>query len=367
MGPRRGSTFPPHEAGFVGTPALAAALMLALLSAGSGDRPPRGAEPVKVGTTCSPERALASGLDDLEAFQHLEAMGFAVIRLTVSWNMVDLNGFERLDRLVAEAERSSQQLVLSVGMKAPGWPEFRVPARFSTVTPADRELRAAAVGHVRRTVARYRASRVIAAWQLENEPLDPAGPRRWRLSRDFVLQEMAEVRRLDPRPIVLSAFGPIRRTCDHVSSLDGCDAGALAGADAVGSIPELLTLLGPGDVLGVDVYTGVGVSRAADCWPGRAAGWLSLAASARRQVWITELQAEPWEPTPATLDRPLSTSPERIIADVATLRRLGYREILLWGSEYWFRRSRQGDERWLQAVAAMLNGGFRAVNHVVGG
>ncbi len=135
----------------------------------------------------------------------------------------------------------------------------------------------------------------------------------------------------------------------------------------MGSIHELLGLLGPRDVLGLDVYTGVGVSRAADCWPARAAGWLSLAASARRQVWITELQAEPWEPTPATLDQPFSTSPARIAADFATVRRLGYREILLWGSDYWLRRSRQGDERWLQAVTAMLDSGYRAAHHLAGG
>ncbi len=354
MGHRRSSTF-------------AAAVMLALLAADSGGPPPRGAQPVKVGTTFSPERALASGMDDLEAFLRLETMGFAVIRLTVSWDAVDLNGFGRLDRLVAAAERSGQQLVLSVGTKAPGWPEFHLPARYSKATPDDPELRAAALGHIQRTVERYRASRVIVGWQLENEPLDVAGPRRSRLSHDLLVREMAEVRHLDPRPIVLTAFGPIRRTCDHVSSLDGCDAGALAGADAVGSVPELLGLLGPSDVLGLDVYTGVGMSRAADCWTARAAGWLSLAASARRQVWITELQAEPWEPTPATLDQPLSTSPTRIAADFATLRRLGYSEILLWGSEYWLRRARQGDERWLQAVEAILGSECRTGEHGAGG
>jgi Cellulase (glycosyl hydrolase family 5) len=328
---------------------------------------PPGDQLVKVGTTFSPELALASGMDDLEAFQRLEAMGFAVIRLAVSWDAVDSNGFGRLDRLVAEAERSGQQLVLSVGIKAPGWPEFHVPVRYSWATPGDLELRAAALAHVQRAVERYRANRIIVAWQLENEPLDAAGPRGWRLSRDFLLQEMTEVRHLDPRPIVLSAFGPIRRTCDHVSSVDGCDAGALAGADAVGSIPELLSLLGPQDVLGVDIYTGVGVSRAADCWPARAAGWLSLAVGTRRQVWVTELQAEPWEPTPATLDQPLSTSPARITADFATLRRLGFRQILLWGSDYWLRRSKQGDERWLQAVKALLKRRCQPAHHLAGG
>jgi len=341
MGGRRGSTF-------------AAALTLALLTAGGGDPARRGDDRPTVGTTFSPERALANGMDDLEAFQRLEAMGFGVIRLTVSWDAVDSTGLGRLDRLVAEAERSGQRLVLSVGMKAPGWPEFHVPARFSEATPSDPDLRSAAVRHVQRTVERYRTSNVIVAWQVENEPLDAAGPRRWRLGRELLLQEIAEVRRLDARPIVVTAFGPIRRTCDHVSSLDGCDAGALTGADALGSVPELLGLLGPSDVLGLDVYTGIGLSRAADCWPARAAGWLTLAAEAHRQVWVTELQAEPWEPTPATFDSPSSTSPARITADFATLRRLGYRQILLWGSEYWLRRARQGDERWLHAVEATL-------------
>ena len=319
-----------------------------------------------VGTTFSPERALARGMEELAAFQRLEAMGFAVIRLSVSWDAVDRNGFGRLDRLVAEAERSGQPLVMSVGMKTPGWPEFHIPIPLIRMTPDDPALQAAALGHVQRTVERYRTSGVIVAWQVENEPLDAAGPRRWRLSRDFLLREMAEVRRLDPRPIVLSAFGPIRRTCNHMWSRDGCDAAALAGADAVGSVPELLGLLGSKDVLGLDVYTGVGVSRADDCWPERAAGWLSQAASAHRRVWITELQAEPWEPTPATLDQPLSTSPARMASDFATLRRLGYRQILLWGSEYWLRRDQQGDQRWLQAVAAMLRSGCQAANQPAG-
>jgi hypothetical protein len=354
MSHRRGSTF-------------AAALFLALLTADGGGLPARDGGPIRVGTTFSPERAAAGGLDDLEAFQRLEAMGFAVIRLTVAWDAVEQYGFRRLDRLMSEAERSHQQLVLAVGMKAPGWPEFHLPAPFATTSPASVEAQAAAIAHVQRTVARYRASQVIAAWQIENEPLDAAGPRAWRLSRDFLLKEMAEVRHLDPRPIVLTAFGPIRRTCDHISSSDGCDLAALAGSDDTGSIPELLSLLGPRDVLGLDVYTGIGASRAAGCWPARAAGWLSLAASAGRQVWITELQAEPWEPTLATLNQPLSTSPARIAADFATLRSLGYRQILLWGSEYWLRRAKQGDERWLKAVSATLISACRTADYLAKG
>src|SRR5262245_14235303 len=138
MGRRRASTF-------------AAALALALLAAGGREPPPRADAPVAVGASFSPERALATGLDDLVAFRRLEAMRFAVIRLAVSWDVVDSGGYGHLDRLVAEAERSGQPLVLSVGMKAPGWPEFYVPARLAAAGPDDPWLRAAALGHVRRT------------------------------------------------------------------------------------------------------------------------------------------------------------------------------------------------------------------------
>jgi hypothetical protein len=48
---------------------------VALLAAGGGSPPPPGDEPLTVGTTFSPERSVASGLDDLEAFKRLEAMG----------------------------------------------------------------------------------------------------------------------------------------------------------------------------------------------------------------------------------------------------------------------------------------------------
>jgi hypothetical protein len=63
----------------------------------------------------------------------------------------------------------------------------------------------------------------------------------------------------------------------------------------------------------------------------------------------------------------LSTSPARISADFATLRRLGFRQILLWGSDYWLRRSKQGDERWLQAVKALLKRRWQPAHHLAGG
>ena len=98
-------------------------------------RLPAGQRHAIIGASFSPERAPATGLDDLVAFRRLEAMRFAVIRLAVSRDAVDSGGYGHLDRLVAEAERSGQPLVLSVGMTAPGWPEFHVLARLAAAGP----------------------------------------------------------------------------------------------------------------------------------------------------------------------------------------------------------------------------------------
>src|SRR5437879_3250823 len=70
------------------------------------------------------------------------------------------------------------------------------------VRGARRALRTAAIGHLR-------GGQPIAAWQVENEPLDAAGPHRWRISAEFLAEEIALVRRLDAdrqRPVVVNTF-----------------------------------------------------------------------------------------------------------------------------------------------------------------
>src|SRR5207245_888048 len=67
------------------------------------------------------------GLDYHKAFRQLEAMHFRVIRLSAYWDQIDQEGYAQLDWLMNEAQRSRQPVVLAVGMKGLGWPEFYVP------------------------------------------------------------------------------------------------------------------------------------------------------------------------------------------------------------------------------------------------
>jgi hypothetical protein len=68
------------------------------------------------------------GLDYRAAFERLLAMRFAVVRLSASSREIEQFGYADLDWLLAEADRAGQPVVLTVGMKALGSPEFYLPA-----------------------------------------------------------------------------------------------------------------------------------------------------------------------------------------------------------------------------------------------
>src|SRR5207253_11143364 len=60
------------------------------------------AGPVEVGTSFSPLRAAALGLEYQAAFLQLEAMHFGVIRLSTYWDQADLSATDQLDWMMQE-------------------------------------------------------------------------------------------------------------------------------------------------------------------------------------------------------------------------------------------------------------------------
>src|SRR5437899_5289644 len=120
--------------------------------------------PVQVGISFNPHRAASMGLDYRKAFTQLEALHFRVIRLSAYWDQIDQEGYDQLDWLMNEAQRAGQPVVLAVGMKGLGWPEFYIP---ESAMPAagltqgqdaasDASLRDATLAFVNDTVLRYR-------------------------------------------------------------------------------------------------------------------------------------------------------------------------------------------------------------------
>src|SRR5215472_5136747 len=182
-----------------------------------------------LGASFSPMRARGRGLDWQAAFRRLLELGLSPLRLSTYWDGVDRDGYLELDWQMDEAERAGREVVLTIGMKAQGWPEFAIPDRLvpavrrgANVVAAAPELRQAAVELVQATVERYRGRPCIIAWQIENEPVNRSGPRGWWIGADLVRVEIEAARKADlHRPIVLNAFAAFNARVDVAASRYG--------------------------------------------------------------------------------------------------------------------------------------------------
>src|SRR5207237_6756497 len=108
------------------------------------------------------------------------------------------------------------------------------------------ELRGPMLEFVATTVERYRGSPVVVAWQVENEPLNRAGLRRRAIPIEMLAAEVAAVRSVDTRPLVLTAFRHfdlVVRWASRPWAWTAVERG-------------LLGLLYGGEVGGLRVYTG---------------------------------------------------------------------------------------------------------------
>jgi hypothetical protein len=334
--------------------------------------------PVQVGISFSPARAAYLGLDYRTAFKRLEALHFRVIRLSAYWDQVDREGYDQLDWLMSEAKKSHQPIALTVGMKALGWPEFFIPAsampasglRQGQDVASDSAFREVALSFVTDTVLRYRDNPALVAWQVENEPFNRAGPQRLWIDAEFLRDEITSVRQLDgrDRPVIVNAFSHFNLVFDQASARQGFDFRQWLGFDADSAESDALSVLGAGDVLGLDVYTAIGyqflgsahMSHADGDWPDRLARVRDLAHKQGKQAWITEAQAEPWESSDVNYSDPKSTSPQAIRGIFENLKDAGFTTVLFWGSEYWLWRADQGDPRWIETIKTILRDESRA-------
>ncbi|HEX8007341.1 MAG TPA: beta-galactosidase [Trebonia sp.] len=340
---------------------------------------PRG--PALLGISFRPRQAEAFGLDPRESLRTLLAYPFEVVRLGAYWNRIEPGPgrFDpsELDWQLDAAERAGKQVIVCLGpVKTFGYPEYFVPdhqlaeplPEGSLIEPATHPaLLAAGIAFARRLVERYKDRATIIAWQVEHEAVDPLGVEHsWRLSAQFVAEEVSGVRAADPaRPIMMNGFLPTStpvRVMQWWRSRDQGDSLAVA---------QRLT-----DTVGIDFYprhalAGTGrwslyLDGSNHPWQRRR--WAEVlrwaAAAPGRRVMIAEGQAEPWEAVttpPDPLGRVMySCPPEQVIRNYNRCMR-AFRHAntdpwayLFWGAEYWLLREQRGDPSYLQAFTRIL-------------
>ncbi|MEZ4195219.1 MAG: beta-galactosidase [Candidatus Paceibacterota bacterium] len=276
------------------------------------------------------------GLDWRETYDAIvDDLGVRHLRLAAHWPMVEpVQGtfnFTELDYQVKKAEEVGAKVILAVGRRLPRWPECHLPDWSRSLSLEARNQ--SQLKYMRAVIERYRNNSAIQYWQVENEPFlrafafEHCG----ELDTDFLDQEIALVKELDPTRLVLVTD----------SGNLGTWHGAYKRGDAFGTSvyvhfwnPELgqfRTLLPPA------VY--------------RIKDNLMSALYGHKPSFLIELSAEPWLVAPVK-DVPLSVQFTRM--DLAKFEDiLSYAEAThfeyqyLWGAEWWYwLKKQEQDEFW---------------------
>ena len=323
----------------------------------------------EVGVTFSPRQAEYLGMAWQETFSRVMDLAPTIVRIGAYWDEIERRqgtyDFSMLDWQLARLPAEQYRVVLTVGMKAPRWPEYYLPTwlmRETKIGPYgtisdDPQVRTQALRFVRAVVERYQDHPSVAYWQVENEPLDPSGPRHWKIGAEFVAEEVALVRSLDrrDRPVILSMFVDTPPP--------------LAGLPPWRSHDErrARTLLDLADILGLDVYPSRGIrffgrdlflDWSGWNWESPAMTLRQLALDKGKDAWIMEAQAEPWEPSRLVYldnDQSRSVQPGTAASTFGRLSSGGFGTILLWGAEHWYmRQDRHDDGSWLDTLRPLF-------------
>ncbi|MGB3057494.1 MAG: beta-galactosidase [Candidatus Omnitrophota bacterium] len=327
------------------------------------------AEPLRIGTTFSPVQTGYLDMDWKETYLSILDQGFDIIRLGAYWNEIEkkegVYDFSRLDWQINKARDKGIPVVLTVGMKAPRWPEYFIPEwvleksklPFGSDVSRDAFLRGKTLEFIKKTVNRYKNEKIVRYWQVENEPLNRIGEKHWIIGLSFLKQEVDLVRSLDKtrRPVVLTATTYPNKILRFVWRL-------LLRHDPVSESMKI------GDILGLNVYPVVGqdlfglkfyfwtTRRERNVYFSRL---MHLVKEKGKEAWIMELQAEPWEPGHLAYkgkERPPTGRPGELPDLFREFSSLGYNTIFLWGAEYWLhRQKRHQDKLWLDKVRSLMD------------
>ncbi|MSU73586.1 hypothetical protein EXS56_00400 [Candidatus Kaiserbacteria bacterium] len=279
---------------------------------------------VTYGVSFSVMQAEELGLDWRKAYVAiLDELHVRDIRIPAYWPRVEAQrntyDWRELDFEMSEAQKRDAHVVLAVGRRLPRWPECHIPGWAQTLSWEEQkeELR----GYITAVVQRYKEFPAVTYWQVENEPylkafaFEHCG----ELDEAFLQEEIALVRSLDSRPVLVTDSGNL-----------GTWAGPYRNGDAFGTSlyvyfwnPEFGQFKTKLPAL---VYRMK--ERAMEILYGS------------KPTFLIELSLEPWLVEP-TGEAPLETQLARMdIAKfdeiVAYARQTGFSTQYLWGAEWWY-------------------------------
>ena len=235
---------------------------------------------------------------------------------------------------------------MTIGMKAPRWPECHLPDWSRDLSLADREV--ALRDYMRAVVRHYRDNQNIKMWQVENAPILKFGKDCPSRESDFLQKEIALVRASDPsRQILVTDSGEF-----------GLWYSAVKAGDVFGST-MYREAYSPtfGWLIGVIHYP---LDASYFRLKQKNIRWLT--GEHDKKIIVVELQAEPWGSVEVPLlpysEQIALFSPAYFDETIQFARDAGFNEYYLWGAEWWYYvREKYGESRYWERAKILLRGG----------
>lgn len=285
-------------------------------------------QPLTYGVSFIPDYASYLGVEPQQTMDALLGIGVRQFRLVSYWNDIEKSpghyDFTQLDWQFKKAEAAHAQVILTVGLRQPRWPECHPPSFYDTSKPLD-TWQPQLEKFMTATINRYKNSPALYKYQLENEYfLKGFGDCR-DFSRSRLVDEFQQVKKLDStHPVIVG----------RSNNALGFPIGAPTP-----------------DQFSISVYKRVwdmGFTHRYLEYPFPAWFYGFLAGTQKiytgKDMSIAELQAEAWPPYHQNIPD-ISLAEQNKSLDARRLQErfefgkdTGMKSIDMWGAEYWYYR-----------------------------
>lgn len=279
---------------------------------------------MQFGTTFSHRHLKYLSCSVADALDKAISLNFAYLRICTYWDEIEkIEGqydWSELEKILNTCQQKNQKVVLTLGVKAPRWPEYYFPDWIKHKDLDHIETQTKILNFITKTITQLQKFSCIKYYQIENEALDPSGPKQLIIPVSFLKEEIALSKKLDPKKIIVSLWG-----------------------NQLSKRSLLPTLTEISDIVGLDLYyhqfTKQIFGKSFYQGPADEQNKIKkILTQSTKEIWIMELQAEPWEENHQgyLAKKPQSISPQKIATFYQKASHLPVSTVFFWGFEYWF-------------------------------
>lgn len=278
---------------------------------------------LQYGVTYSAKQARDLGLDWQETFiKILDELKVKKVRLVAYWDEIELEqdkyNFNDLDWQISEAAKRNAEVIITVGGRVPRWPECHLPNWAKEKN--DEEKKEDMLAYITDVINHYKDYDAVKYWQVENEPFLINFGECPKPDANFLDKEIALVRSLDNRQIIITDSGELSLWLP-----------AAKRADIFGT-----TMYRDTYSKNLNSYIHYPIAPGFFRFKKNIVGWF-----ADPKSWIViELQAEPWGPKAfqnlSKEERDRTMDLDKFKENLEFGRLSGFKEFYLWGAEYWY-------------------------------